>query len=33
MNQADRITGVRPVQGFTQDQYRDEGESAAFNLW
>ena len=33
MNQVDRITGIRPVPGFTQYRYRDAGESTGFNSW
>lgn len=33
MNQVDRITGIRPVAGFTQYRYRDAGESTGFNSW
>jgi hypothetical protein len=32
-NQVDRITGVRPVPGFTQFRYRDAGESTAYHSW
>jgi hypothetical protein len=32
-NQVDRITGIRPVAGFTQFRYRDAGESTSFHSW
>jgi hypothetical protein len=32
-NQVDRVTGVRPVQGFTEFRYRDAGESSFFSSW
>ncbi len=32
-NQVDRITGIRPVAGFTEFRYRDAGESSLYNSW
>ncbi|MCZ2156350.1 MAG: TonB-dependent receptor [Bryobacterales bacterium] len=32
-NQVDRTTGIRPVPGFTQFQYRDPSESTGYHAW
>ena len=32
-NQVDRITGIRPVPGFTEFRYRDAGESTFYSAW
>ena len=32
-NQVDRVTGIRPVPGYTQFRYRDAGDSTAYHSW
>jgi hypothetical protein len=32
-NQVDRVTGVRPVPGYTEFRYRDAAESTGYHAW